>query len=194
MKTIARRTTSFILFSLIVSAALFAAEPVEYKLLATNKTSTSQQEMNEAAEAGFHFEGVMGGDTAFGGSQVVTIMSRRRADEKGRFVYKLLATSQTSTMQREMQEAGNEGFEYKGQTVFRSSFGGGEVVIILELDRNKKERPHFEYKLLATKKTSTMQKELAEAGATGYEFVGLTVGDTALGGAEVISILRRERK
>jgi hypothetical protein len=96
-------------------------------------------------------------------------------------------------MQKEMQEAGDAGYEYKGQTVYKSTFGGKEVVVILELDRSVKERPAFEYRLLATKKTSTMQKELLEAGNAGFEFVGVTLGDSAMGGTEVISILRRRR-
>jgi hypothetical protein len=45
--------------------------------------------------------------------------------------------------------------------------------------------------LLATKRTSTMQKELGEAAASGYEFVGLTVADTLIGGDEVVCILRK---
>jgi hypothetical protein len=120
-------------------------------------------------------------------------MYRSPESEKGRFAYKLLATNKTSTMQKEMQEAGDAGYEYKGQTVFKSAFGGKEVVVILELDRSIKDRPSFEYRLLATKKTSTMQKELLEAGNAGFEFVGVTVADTAMGGAEVVSILRRKR-
>jgi hypothetical protein len=188
------RRISLLFLLFMVPFSLVAQDAVEYKLLATNKTSTTQKEMNEAADAGFHFGGVMGGDTAFGGSEVVTIMWRSQSDEKGRFAYKLMATSKTSTMQKELQQAGDEGFEYKGQTVYKSTFGGKEVVVILELDRNQKQRPEYEYKLLATKKTSTMQKELAEAGSAGFEFVGVTVGDTSFGGAEVVSILRRLRK
>ena len=179
---------------LVFPGVLLAQDAVEYKLIATNKTSTSQKEMNEAAAAGFRFGGVMGGETSFGGSEVVTIMYRMPSDEKGRFTYKLLATNKTSTMQKDLQAAGNEGFEYKGQSVYQSTFGGKEVVVILELDRTKKDRPEWDYKLLATSKTSTMQKELTAAGAEGFEFVGVTVGDTAIGGREVVSILRRVRK
>ena len=179
--------------ALAVLAALAQAQSVDYKVIATNKTSTSQKEMNEAADAGFRFGGTMGGETSFGGSEVVTIMYRPPAAEPGRFAYKLLATSKTSTMQKEMQEAGDAGYEYKGQTVFKSAFGGKEVVVILELDRAIKDRPTFEYRLLATKKTSTMQKELLEAGSAGYEFVGVTVAETGMGGNEVVSILRRRR-
>ena len=165
----------------------------EFKLLATNKTSTMQKELNEAAGAGFRFAGVMGGETAFGGSEVVVVMSRDQATRSDkRFEYRLLATSKTSTMQRELQEAADAGFEYKGQTVFPSTFGGREVVVILERDPEARVA-RFEYKLLATSKTSTMQRELNEVGAAGFEFVGVTVGQTAYGGKEVVSILRRRR-
>jgi len=167
-----------------------AGDQREFRLLATNKTSTMQREMNEAADAGFHFEGTMGGETSFGGSEVVVIMSRDPSVPKKRYHYKLLATSKTSTMQKELQQAGNAGFEFKGQSVYSSTFGGKEVVVILERDSEAKPM-QWEYKLLATKKTSTMQKELNEAGAEGYIFVGVTVGETLIGGKEVVSILRR---
>jgi len=165
----------------------------EYKLLATNKTSTMQKELNESAAAGFRFAGVMGGETAFGGSEVVVVMSRdQKTRSNSRFEYRLLATSKTSTMQRELQEAADGGFEYKGQTVFPTTFGGKEVVVILERDPEVR-TVRYEYKLLATSKTSTMQKELNEMGGGGFEFVGVTVGQTAFGGKEVVSILRRQR-
>ena len=165
----------------------------EYKLLATNKTSTMQKELNEYAGAGFRFAGVMGGETAFGGSEVVVVMSRdQKTQGNSHFEYRLLATSKTSTMQRELQEAADGGFEYKGQTVFPTTFGGKEVVVILERDPEAR-TARYEYKLLATSKTSTMQKELNEMGAGGFDFVGVTVGQTAFGGKEVVSILRRPR-
>jgi hypothetical protein len=166
--------------------------PVEYNVLATNKTSTMQKEMQEAADAGFRFGDVMGGDTAFGGSEVVAIMVK--GGTPGKYSYRLLATNKTSTMQKEMQEAGDEGFEYRGQTVFKSAFGGKEVIVILERTEDGKPKPKYEYRLLASKKTSTMQKELAEAGDQGFGFVGLTVAKTLVGGDEVVSILRRSRQ
>lgn len=176
----------------LLPAPLFAQ--VEYRVLATNRTSTNEKEMNEAAEAGFRFGGAMGGETLFGGSEVVTVMYRDAGAPRGRFAYKLLATTRTSTMQKELQDAGDAGFEYRGQTVFKTTFGGKETVVILERDKDVKDLPRFEYRLLATSKTSTMERELLEAGAAGYMFVGVTVGSTALGGNEVIAILRRAGK
>jgi hypothetical protein len=104
--------------------------------------------------------------------------------------YLLLATSKTSTMQKEMSAAAEEGFVYKGQTVFESAFGGREVGVVMERDGANGAR-RDEYLLLATSKTSTMQKELSEAGTQGYELAGMTVGKTAMRGNEVVCILRR---
>ena len=144
------------------STLLSAQESVDgysFRVLATNKTSTMQKEMNEAADAGYRFEKAMGGNT-LGGSEVVVIMSKNKNAPAGpRYAYKLLATNKTSTMQKELQEVGEEGFDYK---------------------------------LLATTKTSTMQKELQEAGDSGFKFVGVTVSKTAFGGKEIVSILRKE--
>lgn len=173
------------------SAAQAPAASLEYRVLAANKTSTMEKELNEAADAGFRFKAVMGGETAFGGNEVVVVMART-AEGKGRYAYKLLATSKTSTMQKELQEAADAGFEYLGQTVFETLFGGDEVVVILERDKDGEAR-RFEYRLVATSRTSTLQKELLETGAAGYDVVGMTVSKTAMGGTELVAITRRPR-
>jgi len=167
------------------------AQAVDYRVLATNKTSTMEKELNEGAEAGFRYQAVMGGDTAIGGSEVVVVVSRT-AEAKGRFSYKLLATSKTSTMEKELQQAADAGFEYRGQTVFKSTFGGEEVVCILERDKDASAE-RSQYKLVATSRTSTLQKELLEAGRVGYQVLGMTVGKTAMGGNELVAILRRPK-
>src|SRR5215475_14172275 len=82
-------------------------DPIEYRLLATNKTSTMEKEMNQAAAEGFRFEGAMGGETAGGGNEIVVIMSLKPGAGAGsRYDYKLLATKRTSTMQKELSDAG----------------------------------------------------------------------------------------
>jgi hypothetical protein len=163
----------------------------DYRVLATNKTSTMEKELNQAAAEGFRFEAAMGGETSFGGNETVAIMSRPSGSgNEARFEYKLLATSRTSTMQKELTEAGNAGFVYRDQTVFKTTFGGKEVVSILERDREAAKQ-QYEYKLLATSKTSTMEKELKQAGDAGYQLLGITVAETLMGGSELVSIMRR---
>jgi hypothetical protein len=170
-----------------------AQEANEYRVLATNKTSTMQKEMSDAAAAGFRFVDVMGGETSFGGKEVVAVMQKSPA-AKGRYEYRLLATSKTSTMQRELQDAANAGFEVVGQTVFESLFGGKEVAIILERNADAPTKSEFDYKLIATKRTSTLQKELELIGKDGYQALAMTVGETAIGGAELIIITRKRVK
>lgn len=184
MKFLALALTAF-----FAAAGLSAQDSrYEYLVLATNKTSTMERELNEAAESGFVFSHSMGGETSFGGNEAVVVMVK--SSEQSRRRYKLLATNKTSTMGKELSAAGDEGFRYCGQTVFTSTFGGREVAVILELDMDAPAR-RYSYRLLATSKTSTMQKELLEAGAQGYLLQGLTVAKTAFGGSELVSILSR---
>lgn len=183
---------SVLAFSIAANAGAQETAPVrlEYKLLATTKTSTMDKELNEAAGAGFRFEGVMGGETSFGGKEVVTVVSRPSGETKAHYQYKLLATNKTGTMQKEMAAAAAGGFVYRGQTVSDTLFGGREVIVIMERDPNRT-KPLFEYKLLATNKTSTMQKELSAAAESGYEYRGVTVASTSFGGNEVVVITER---
>lgn len=180
--------------SLSCGSAFAEDTKYDYRVLATTKTSTMEKEMNEAAEAGFVFAAVMGGETAVGGNEVVAVMIKdpSRQTEQRR-IYKLLATTRTGTMQKEMQQLGEEGFEYRGQTVFKSTFGGQEVSVIMERDTAQSAK-RMQYRLLATSRTSTMQKELREAGDSGFRLVGMTVAKTAMGGSELVSILQKEGK
>jgi len=173
----------------VLLPALAAAQ--DFKVLATNRTATMEKEMNEAAKLGLRFGAVMGGDTAAGGKEVVVVM--KKAEGSAAFQYRLLATSKTSTMKRELQDAADAGYTYLGQTVFETLFGGREVVCILERVQGQRGDSGYEYELLATSRTSTMEKELLRAAGDGYELVGLTVGQTAVGGAELVTILRRKR-
>ena len=95
-------------------------------------------------------------------------------------------------MQKEMNEAADDGFDYNGQTVFESLLGGREVVVIMERDSahpTKGDR----YRLLATTKTSTMESELKDIGADGYVALAMTVAKTLVGGKELVTITRRRR-
>jgi hypothetical protein len=175
------------------TAAFAQGGPVQYRVLATSRTSTMQNELNEAADAGFRFDAVMGGETAIGGNETIVIASRRPGDA-AKYQYRLLATNRTSTMQKEMQEAADAGFHYRGQTVFSTRFGGKEVIVILERDVDHSEPGAWDYRLLATSRTSTMQKEVQEAADQGYEVVGLTVADTSIRGKELVTIMRRRRQ
>ncbi len=176
--------------TLLTALPIYAQTSYDYRVLATSKTSTLEKEMNEAADAGFRFSFVMGGETAVGGGEGVAVLTKN--GQGGNYSYKLLATSKTSTMQKELQEASDAGFEYRDQTVFKSTFGGQEGVCILERDKDATARK-YDYKLLSTTKTSTLEKELREIGTAGYEIMGMTVSKTAMGGKELVAITRKAK-
>ena len=161
---------------------------IEYRLIATSKTSTMLKELNEAAAEGFDFVAMMGGET-LGGDEVVTVLAKARsAPGRQRHEYRLLATSKTSTMQKELTKAGAQGFRYCGQSVAETAFGGHEVIAVLKRDLQAPSKQYI-YKLLATKWTKTMNKELNKVGLEGFQLVGLTVSETAFGGKELVSIM-----
>lgn len=168
-----------VLSVLALSTVMFAADsatPSEYRLLATSLTSTMQKELNRSAAAGYRLQATMGGEIK--GGEIITVM--RKVTGESQYHYRLLATSRTSTMQKELQEAADEGYDYAGYT------GRDEVIVILEKDTSKPSRKNYDYKLLATSRTSTMQKELDEAVAAGYEFVAV------IRRGEVITFLRKK--
>ena len=183
------KTVLFVVACLSAVPHIAAAQGANaFRVLATSRTSTMQKEMQAAGDAGFRFASVMGGETAVGGKEVVVVM-QRLGEAAGKFEYRLLATNRTSTMEKEMQQAADAGFQYVGQTVFESLFGGKEVVVILE--RNPAAPPSpYQYRLFATTKTSTLEKELRQAGE--YEVVGMTLGETSIGGTELVAIARRK--
>lgn len=83
------RILTFLLFVTSCASAQNAEEA--YKLLATGRTSTMENEINEMAADGYRFAGTMGGDMR--GGEIVTVMARTPLVEgKGRYRYKLLAT------------------------------------------------------------------------------------------------------
>ena len=168
-----------------LSASQQAAADHNLLLLATVRTSTMQREMQQAADAGYSLAGIQGGKTAWGTWELVVVM-QRNSDSTSRTEYRLLATIKTSTMEEELQRAGNAGFLYRAQTSLNK-----ETIVILERNRDLESIQRIEYKLLATTKTSTMQQELLAATAAGFNFAGVTVAEHLFGGKEVVTILSR---
>ena len=189
------RTATRVIMTICAALALNlgasgAEHSFDYRMLATSKTSTMEKELNEAAAAGYRLSKVMGGKVTNGGQLIVAMIKDPVTPGQQARRYKLLATTKTSTMQTEMQQLADSGYTYLDLAVLESAMGGKEVVVIMELDSMK--GPHTSYRLLATTRASTMQKELQEAGSQGYTMLGFTVGKTGAGGSEIIAIVKRD--
>ena len=157
-------------------------ENLQYKLLATTRTSTMQKEINETAAKGYRI--IVGAPAS--GSEMVLFLSKDGTVAQP-YQYKLLATTRTGTMQKELNEAAAEGYRLIPSTMMaKSGFLSAEIVMVLEKSPNS--APRYEYKLLATSRTSTLQKEVTEAKNEGYLIVGM------VSRGEHMVVMERERK
>jgi hypothetical protein len=143
-------------------------EDLQYKLLATTKTSTMQKELDETAGKGYRI--LVGSPTS--GTEMAIFLSREASAEQP-YQYKLLATTRTGTMQKELNEAAAGGFRLLPRTMIAKAqlLGGIEIVMILEKPPVVGKK--YDYKLLATTLTGTLQKEVTDAQNAGYVIVGM---------------------
>jgi hypothetical protein len=170
---------AFLIATILLSTAFIRAQDKpkieasqRYLLLATTKTGTMQKELDEAAALGFRV--IVGSPTA--GAEMA-IFLERVAQPPDTYQYRLLATTRTSTMEKELNEAAREGFRLLPRTMISKARLVGAVEIVTLLERTPNSEKRYEYKLLATNRTSTLQKEVAEAQAAGYVLAGMVSRD-----------------
>ncbi len=158
--------------SLLLSDDKKGEEGQRFILLATTRTGTMQKEMSEAAGNGYKVR--MGAPTA--GDEMVLLMEKLAAPPDV-FQYELLATKRTGTMEKELNEAGDKGFRILPQTMIaKKGMGlglGNSVEIVVVMEKSPKSSKRYQYKLLATSRTSTMEKEIRETEAAGFVLVGI---------------------
>lgn len=185
MKT--KRIITLIALLLLIAAGVGGQNRVKvdpeqkYLLLSTMKTSTMQKELDEVAAQGFRI--IVG---AQGGSQSEMVLFLERvAQPPDTYKYKLLATTKTSTMEKELNAAAAEGYRLLARAIMaKEGLLSNEVITILE--QAPKSDKKYAYRLLATSRTSTLQKEVTDAEAEGYVMVGL------VGRGENMVIMERE--
>ncbi len=150
------------------SQGLKLEDDQRYLLLATKKTSTMQKELSEAAAMGFRV--VAGSPTS--GTEMALFLERQ-ASPQNPYRHKVLATTRTRTMERELNESAREGFKLLPNTMLakKGMLTGLEIVVVLELPPTS--TYSYSYKLLATTRTRTLQKEVTEAQADGFKLVGM---------------------
>lgn len=140
----------------------------QYFLLATRKTSTMQKELSEAGAAGYRI--MVGSPTS--GVETALILEKVAAPPNT-YEYFLLATTKTSTKQKELNEAAAQGFRLLPRTMIAKEQMLGPVEIVVVMEKAPRSEKRYQYLLLATSRTATLQKEMAQALAEGYEVVGM---------------------
>lgn len=159
---------------IIISATFVLAQSDEennpkYKLLATKRTGTMQKEVDEVSAQGYRI--LVGSPTA--GKEMAVFLSLDSTPEKP-YTYKLLGTKRTGTMNKELNEMADAGFRLIPSTMIAKELAfGSDVEIVMLMEKPPIVAKQYEYKLLATTRTGTLQKEVTEAQAAGYKIVGM---------------------
>jgi hypothetical protein len=138
-----------------------------YLMLSTQKTSTMQKELDEAAAHGFR--------VAFGSPTSTTemaVLMERVAEPSAPYNYRLLATTKISTMRKEVNEAAAEGYRLLPRTMIsKDSFLSMEIIMLVEKAPNSDAR--YEYRLYATTSEKKMRAEIEKAEAEGFTLAGM---------------------
>lgn len=137
-----------------------------YVLLATNRTGTMEKELADAVVRGYRVV------AATGARKEMLVALEKLASGDPKPEYRLLSTTRSGTLEREMIAASHEGYRLLPMTLcaLEKSAGmlgsyGYEVTALMEKSPSS---PPVEYKMLSTKRVPTLEKELTEAEAAGW--------------------------
>jgi len=147
-----------------------------YLLLATERTGTMQEEINQATSRGYRV--IAASRTE--GTEVIVVMQQAA----GTYQYRLLATTRTGTLEKELNEAAEAGYRVVPRAVTTKRGGGttsrllgnprgdeGELLVLMEKGPDGNEGAL--YQVLATSRTGTLQKEISAAAGRGFQLLAL---------------------
>jgi len=101
-----------------------------YKVLATGRTSTMEKEMQQLGEDGFEYKAQTEFKASSIGRELSVIMERDLTAPSRKIEYRLLSTARKSTMQKELNQAGDAGFRLAGVTSAKAFIGEQEICIL----------------------------------------------------------------
>ena len=154
------------------------AEP-GFLLLQTTKTGTLQKELDDAAKRGYKVLDASDDELA--------VFLEKVTQPPNVYEYLVVATTKTSTLEKEVNDAAARGFHILPQTlsgIDKKLFGGfggtvqTENVVLMEKAPGDG-AARSQYKLLATQRVSTLQKELTAASQQGWALCGAGFTSTA---------------
>lgn len=145
-------------------------EDQNYLVLSTKKISTMEKELDEVAAKGFKV--LYAAPT----QQFDMALFLKRDDDsrEAPAVYKILATSRLSTMQKEIDELAAEGFRFLPRTaIFKHGIFTAEFVTIMEKLPHPKFR--YEYMLVQGRKETKVHKEIEAGMSEGFKPVSMII-------------------
>lgn len=137
-------------------------EDQTFLVISTKKISTMEKELDEVAAKGFRV--LYGAPTTQ--YDMALFLERLDKDEEP-FTYKILATTRTKTMEKELNEFAAQGYRLLPRTiVFKQGFVTAELVMVME--RAPKSGKAYEYKLLVAEKETKLHKKIDTAITDGF--------------------------
>ncbi|MDQ1613201.1 MAG: hypothetical protein QOG00_3132 [Pyrinomonadaceae bacterium] len=134
-----------------------------YVVLSTKRIQTMEKELDEVAARGFRV--MYGAPTQQ--YDMAILLQRVQAAGGAPYSYKVLATSRHKTMEKELAEAGAQGYRLLPRTaITKMGFITNELVMLAEREPNSTKS--YEYKLLMASKETKLHKKIDEAIAQGY--------------------------
>lgn len=156
-------------------AAIFERRPdaQPWKIVATARTGTLNDEVNALAAQGYRIvDGI-------GGNELVYVLAK--STDTSPAEYRLLSTTKSTTLERELNAAAAEGFRFVPSSLAALSGGGSllrmrpsnETVAIVQ--RTAAADP-IVYKAIGARRVTTLEKELSQAAAEGFAAVAAIAG------------------
>ncbi|HEV8524632.1 MAG TPA: hypothetical protein VGQ71_09045 [Terriglobales bacterium] len=141
----------------------------EYKLSSTVFTRNLQKDLTEASASGYRAVAMTGLENQ------VALLEKSLAAGDTATSYQLLATKRISTIEKEIAEAASKGFK-----VIAATGAGHEMLVLME--KQGEGQGNRDYRVISTTRTSTFEKEINQAAATGYRIVPRTGAALRKGG------------
>jgi len=139
----------------------------QYLVLSTSKISTIEKELDEASSYGFRV--ITGSPTAT--TEMALFLECVSTPSKP-YEYKIVATSRIKSMEKELNEAAQENYRVLPQTfIAKQGMFTNEIVVVLERPPEIVHR--YEYMLLGAHSDETLQREIIEAIADGFELAAM---------------------
>lgn len=164
---------------------------LEYHLVRTSNATEQdiELEFNELGRMGYRYS-AGGGGTKNVTETALAMYRDLNHPFPVKYEYRILVTTRVGTMSRELNEAGKQGYCYCTEFVpLTQSYKGLGVVLEREVGNTTAK---CEYKIIDDGNLATVEREMNEAGRTGYRYGGMK-GTSGLfgGGIKVVIMFRR---
>lgn len=163
-----------LLATLVLALPTFAQQPPKgeytganiddqsYLILSTKRIQTMEKELSETAAKGFRV--LYGAPT---NQYDMALLLGKVESGRTPLLYRILATSKISTMQKELNETGREGYRLLPRTiVFKQGFLTSELVMVVE--RDPSDPVTYEYDLVEANKETKLHTKIEAAMAKGF--------------------------